>query len=378
MTLEGTARVLWLALAAALGACAPDGAAPLNVAPVVDAGEDQTITLPDQAQLAGTATDDGLPGGPLAAAWSRAAGPGTVTFGSADSLATTAAFSGPGSYRLELAVSDGELTARDEVSIEVLASTDVPPDPEPPDPGPPDPEPPGHWRPEPGLTWYWQLSGGIDLDHAVDVYDVDYETPASVVAELHARGRKVIAYVPVGNWESYRPDSDEFPAEALCGSIEGWPERYVDVRHPEVAKIIQRRIELAASKGFDGIEGDVVDLHLTDTGCSPPITAAEMTAFLRALADHAHGLGLAYFAKNVTENAAEWSTFTDGVVAEEAYTYREAAGYAPYVTAGKPVFAVEYGPGRPTPDECDDANRRRYSLYGTDLGLTGVVYATCW
>src|SRR5690606_34012706 len=108
----------------------------------------------------------------------------------------------------------------------------------------------------PGSRGTGSFSGGIDLDHAVDVYDVDYETPASVVAELHARGRKVIAYVPVGNWESYRPDSDEFPAEALCGSIEGWPERYVDVRHPEVAKITQRRIELAASKGFDGIEGD--------------------------------------------------------------------------------------------------------------------------
>ena len=59
-----------------------DGAG--NLAPVVDAGPDQTITLPDNdGSLAGTATDDGLPARPVTTQWSKVSGPGTVTFGNA-------------------------------------------------------------------------------------------------------------------------------------------------------------------------------------------------------------------------------------------------------------------------------------------------------
>lgn len=286
-------------------------------------------------------------------------------------------------------------------AIRLLASAtftvdnaEVPPDPEPepdpepgpePEPGPdpepepePEPDPSGHWRPGVGLTWFWQLSGTIDMSRDVDVYDIDYLTPASVVAALHAQGKKVIAYVPVGDWEDYRPDSADFPESALCGNIPGWPERYIDIRHPTAVQLIKARIALAASRGFDGIEGDVVDLHLVDTGCTPKITEAQMTSFLEDLSAYAHSLGLAYFAKNVPENAAEWSQFTDGVVVEEAYQYGEAAGYMPYVNSGKPVFAVEYGSSSPTNAQCADANSRGYALFGTNLALTGIVYKTCW
>ena len=53
----------------------------VNLAPVVNAGSDRTIALASQASLAGTVSDDGLPGGtrrrPL---WSKVSGPGTVAF----------------------------------------------------------------------------------------------------------------------------------------------------------------------------------------------------------------------------------------------------------------------------------------------------------
>jgi hypothetical protein len=254
------------------------------------------------------------------------------------------------------------------------------PEPEPePEPAPdPAPTPSAWWRPAPGLTWYWQLTGTIDTSHDVDVYDIDYLHPATLVAGLQAAGKRVIAYVPVGDWEDYRPDSDAFPEEALCGEIDGWPERYIDIRHPVAVDLIKARIASAAARGFDGIEGDVVDLHLVDTGCATRITEAQMTAFLRDLVDYTHSLGLAYFAKNAAETAATWATFTDGVVVEEAYAYREADAYMPYVQAGKPVFAVEYGAGSPTDAQCSDANARDYALYGTNLALTGTVYRTCW
>jgi len=94
---------------------------PANTAPVVNAGVDQTITLPATASLSGTATDDGLPSPPSATtvAWSKLSGPGTVSFSNASALATTATFSAAGTYVLRLSVSDSLLTTTDDVTVVV-------------------------------------------------------------------------------------------------------------------------------------------------------------------------------------------------------------------------------------------------------------------
>src|SRR5687767_8787626 len=86
-----------------------------NQAPVVSAGADQAITLPATAPLSGTATDDGLPNPPatVTTTWSMLSGPGTVTFGNANALSTTASFSTAGSYTLRLTASDSALTTVD-------------------------------------------------------------------------------------------------------------------------------------------------------------------------------------------------------------------------------------------------------------------------
>jgi len=100
-----------------------NAAPPVNQAPVVNAGADQTITLPSTASLAGTGTDDGLPAGStLTRSWSKVSGPGTVTFGSGSSLNTTATFSTAGTYTLRLTASDGALSATDDVVITVSSA----------------------------------------------------------------------------------------------------------------------------------------------------------------------------------------------------------------------------------------------------------------
>ncbi len=92
-----------------------------NQAPTVNAGNDQTITLPSTASLTGTATDDGLPSPPatLTTTWSTVSGPGTVTFSAPAALTPTATFSVAGPYVLRLTASDGTLTRTDDVSITV-------------------------------------------------------------------------------------------------------------------------------------------------------------------------------------------------------------------------------------------------------------------
>ena len=99
-------------------------AAGVNQAPTVNAGPDQTITLPASATLSGTASDDGLPtGSTLTTTWSKVSGPGTITFGNVNAKSTTASFSTSGTYVLRLTASDSALSSTDDVNIVVKASS---------------------------------------------------------------------------------------------------------------------------------------------------------------------------------------------------------------------------------------------------------------
>jgi hypothetical protein len=100
----------------------------VNLPPVVDAGEAQTIFLGANATLEGQVTDDGLPNPPgvVTSEWTKIGGSGDVTFTVASALTTTASFSASGTYTLRLTADDGELTSTDDVMITVLPP--LPPD----------------------------------------------------------------------------------------------------------------------------------------------------------------------------------------------------------------------------------------------------------
>jgi len=97
------------------------GAGPTNQPPVVNAGADASVTLPATASLDGTVTDDGLPTPPgaVTTTWTGS-GPGTVTFGNAAAVDTTASFSAAGTYVLRLTANDSALSSADDVTITVL------------------------------------------------------------------------------------------------------------------------------------------------------------------------------------------------------------------------------------------------------------------
>jgi len=98
-----------------------DSAPPPNQPPIVDAGPNDSVTLPASANLNGTVNDDGLPNPPgaVTTTWSKFSGPGNVTFGNANAVDTSATFSLPGSYVLRLTADDGDLTTSDDVTITV-------------------------------------------------------------------------------------------------------------------------------------------------------------------------------------------------------------------------------------------------------------------
>jgi PKD repeat protein len=98
------------------------GPPPPNTAPSVNAGPDLTVTLPANAALHGTVSDDGLPNPPAAttANWTVDSGPGPVSFQNAAAADTQATFSLAGTYTLRLTASDSSLNNSDTTQITVL------------------------------------------------------------------------------------------------------------------------------------------------------------------------------------------------------------------------------------------------------------------
>jgi PKD repeat protein len=99
--------------------------APQNQPPVVDAGVDTFVVLPNTLVLNGSALDDGLPStGALTHVWTVVSGPGPVSFSDERVLAPVVSFAVPGTYVLELSASDGEFTRSDTVTITVRTLAD--------------------------------------------------------------------------------------------------------------------------------------------------------------------------------------------------------------------------------------------------------------
>ncbi len=92
---------------------------PANLPPFVDAGPDRIVTLPGEATLAGTVTDDGLPAPPfLSYQWVIASGPTGANLTDPNAATTRVQFTQPGNYIARLTVSDGAASANDSAGIE--------------------------------------------------------------------------------------------------------------------------------------------------------------------------------------------------------------------------------------------------------------------
>lgn len=96
--------------------------AKVNRAPAVDAGRDVGVPRSGRAMLKGTFKDDRAFRSSLTAGWTRwqqVSGPGEVHFRNRYATATTAEFTKPGEYVLELRASDGAHLVSDTVRVTV-------------------------------------------------------------------------------------------------------------------------------------------------------------------------------------------------------------------------------------------------------------------
>lgn len=93
-----------------------------NFAPAIAAGTDRVVILSGTTPLRATVRDDGKAKSDCAITWSKASGPGDVTFSDAHAPETTAGFSAVGAYDLKVTADDGQLKSSDTVRVVVEAA----------------------------------------------------------------------------------------------------------------------------------------------------------------------------------------------------------------------------------------------------------------
>jgi outer membrane protein assembly factor BamB len=106
-----------------------------NNGPTVSAGSDQNIYPMQAATLDPNITDDGYPlsdpndpNSPpigLSCTWEKLDGPGDVNFADPNAVGTTAIFSEPGDYTLQITASDGSMQSYDDIDIHVAGPADL-------------------------------------------------------------------------------------------------------------------------------------------------------------------------------------------------------------------------------------------------------------
>jgi len=200
------------------------------------------------------------------------------------------------------------------------------------------------WHPAPGTSWQWQLSDyPVDTGLDVVMYDVDlFDTPQATIDALHDDGRIVVCYFSAGSREDWRDDADLFPPEAVGNDLDGWPgESWLDVRHAGVRSVMEARLDLAASKGCDGVEPDNVDGYTNDPGF--PLVYDDQLDYNLFLAAEAHERGLSVGLKNDLDQVDDLVDHFDWALNEECFEWEECEMLLPFIAAGKAVFHVEYG-----------------------------------
>ena len=200
------------------------------------------------------------------------------------------------------------------------------------------------WQPALNTSWQWQLSDApIDQSFDVEMYDIDlFENDASVIAALHASGRRVICYLNAGGWEDWRPDAGQFSEGVIGKNLDGWPgEKWLDIRQMDLlAPILEARLDMCKEKGFDGVEPDNVDGYQNDTGF--PLNYNDQLRFNLWLSAEAHERGLSIGLKNDLEQIPDLVEHFDWALNEECFAYDECELLMPFTEAGKAVFNVEY------------------------------------
>jgi hypothetical protein len=141
----------------------------------------------------------------------------------------------------------------------------------------------------------------------------------------------------------------------------------LDIRNSQVRSIMQKRLDLAASKGCDAVDPDNVDGYTQDSGF--PLTASNQLSYNRFLATEAHKRGMAIGLKNDLDRIKQLVDSFDFAVNEQCFQYQECDLLQPFIERDKPVFNIEYGGASTARKVCPQANKRDVDTLVKNLSL---------
>jgi hypothetical protein len=187
-----------------------------------------------------------------------------------------------------------------------------------------------------GMRLHYQITGSPQLDAAADLFVLDlFDTDAAQLTRLHAQGRVVIAYLSAGSHEPWRPDAEDFPAQAVGAPLAGYPdERWLDIRDATVRELMAARLRLARDKGFDGVFPGALDVYRSSSGFALSETDQLLSSAARALGLSAGASGDFALREPLIEQF-DWALAIGCIAADSC------ARLQPWLAQDKPVFDVE-------------------------------------
>lgn len=193
----------------------------------------------------------------------------------------------------------------------------------------------------PGMRLQYQLQGALDPTVDADLFVVDlFETTTAQVAQLHDRGRVVVAFIAAGSYEPWRPDVNGLPEAVIGEPLARYPEEaWLDIRASAVRQLMVSRLARAAANGFDGVLLVSLDAYLTQSGHD--LTAEDQLDYNRWLAAQASVRGLAVGLSSDWAHASDLATHYDFAIHLNCLANATCTQLNPFRTRGRAVFDLE-------------------------------------
>jgi hypothetical protein len=191
-----------------------------------------------------------------------------------------------------------------------------------------------------GMSVQYQISGTIDTSVDAQLFLVDlFDAPLSKIAELHAKGRVVIAYVSVGSLENWRGDVASFPQATIGMQLANYPrESWLDIRSPAVRSAMGARLDLARDHGFDGVFASTLGGYMENSGFT--LTRSDELDYARFLANAAQSRSLSSGLSSDFE-ISELAAAFDWALAEGCIAGGFCDQLKGFIQQQKPVFDME-------------------------------------
>ncbi|OUM70577.1 glycoside hydrolase family 114 protein, partial [Piromyces sp. E2] len=178
-----------------------------------------------------------------------------------------------------------------------------------------------------------------------DVIDIDlYDVTKESISKMHDLGLKVICYFSAGTYEPFRTEAKAMQnvSGLVRNKMDDWDENWLDIRLEEIKPFMTDRLDLAKSKGCDGIEFDNIDAY-TAVNWKDKLTANDQLKYNRWLAEEAHARDLAAGLKNCIELLNDLKDVYDFAINEQCSDFDECGKYEVFLKNNLAVFVALYG-----------------------------------